>query len=218
METLFNDLTSNFRDKIIDYLPSLAAGILLLLVGWLVGWFVKRVIVRICVLLRLDRVFMRFRWGEDLSKADVRNGLYNFIGNIGYLAVFLVFTNVALSAMGMVVLSDFLREVVVFLPRFVVALAILGLGIMLASWVHRSLGRELAREDVPRAGLISRLAKIVVQLFFSAMALTELGIAREVVIIGFTTIIITLGALAVVIAAKGGNLLVEKLLAESDEE
>jgi len=218
METLVNDLTTNFRDRIIDYLPDLAAGILLLLVGWLVGWFVKRVIVRVCVLLRLDRIFLRFRWGEDLSKADVRYGLYNFIGNIGFLAVFLVFTNVALSAMGMVVLSDFLREVVVFLPRFVVALVILGLGFMLASWVHRSLGRELTREEFPRAGLVARLAKIVVQLFFSAMALTELGIAREVVIIGFTTVIITLGALAVVFAAKGGDLLVGKLLEETEEE
>ncbi len=218
METLFNDLITNFRDRIINYLPDLAAGILLLLVGWFAGWFVKRVIVRVCVLLRLDRIFMRFRWGEDLSKADVRYGLYNFIGNIGFLAAFLVFTNVALSAMGMVVLSEFLREVVVFLPRILVALSILGLGFVLASWVHRSLGRELAREDVPRAGLIARVAKIVVQLFFSAMALTELGIAREVVIIGFTTTIITLGALAIVIAAKGGNVLVERLLAESEEE
>ncbi|HLB00181.1 MAG TPA: hypothetical protein VJO14_02235 [Bacteroidota bacterium] len=50
------------------------------------------------------------------------------------------------------------------------------------------------------------------------MALTELSIATEIVLIGFTTIIITLRALAAVIAAQSGNLLVEKLLEESEEE
>jgi hypothetical protein len=50
------------------------------------------------------------------------------------------------------------------------------------------------------------------------MALTELNVAREIVIIGFTTIIMTLGVLLVVITAGGGNTLIKMLLKTFHEE
>jgi hypothetical protein len=48
-------------------------------------------------------------------------------------------------------------------------------------------------------------------LFFSAMALTELDIAREIVFIGFATIFITIGLLTVVVTAFGGKSFLKKI-------
>ena len=43
------------------------------------------------------------------------------------------------------------------------------------------------------------------------MALVELDVARTIVIIGFSSIFVTLGALTIVIAALGGKNFVEKI-------
>jgi hypothetical protein len=65
--------------------------------------------------------------------------------------------------------------------------------------------------------LMARMIKAVLLLFFSAMALVEIDIAQEIVIIGFATIIITLALLTIVITAVGGKDFIERI-GESMEE
>ena len=203
--------------EIIGYLPNLFAGILLVAVGWFLGWFLKRIIIRVAILLRLERFLTRIRWGEDLSKGDVRYGFYNFVGNIIFFVIFIIFLDHAFLTWKLTVLSDLLEKGIYFLPRMILAIAIFGIGWLIASWAAKSASKALRREEIPRASLIARLIKAVLIMLFSAMALVELNIAREIVIIGFATLFITLGLLTVVVAAVGGKNFVKKI-AESLEE
>lgn len=65
---------------------------------------------------------------------------------------------------------------------------------------------------------MSRFSRAVLVLFFSTMALTELDVAREIVVISFTAIIITLGALTIVFVARGGKGFVDRVLHTLEEE
>jgi len=214
IKTLF----SNLSEQIIGYLPSLFAGLLLLAVGWFLGWFLKRVTIRVCILLRIDRLFRRFRWMEDFSKTDVRFAVYEFIGNLVFVIVFLIFLSSALNVMYLTSLSNLLDQGILLIPHILIAAVIFGVGWLLTYWVSKGIRTALLKEEIPRAALIARFVKLVLLLFFSAMALTELNVAREIVIIGFTTIIVTLGALIVVVTARGGKTFINKVLQTFDEE
>lgn len=214
IKTLF----ANLSEKIIGYLPSLLAGLLLLVIGWMLGWFLKRIIIRLCVILRIDRLFQKFRWAEDFSKADVRLAVYEFIGNLIFVVVFLIFLSSALKVMSLTPLSNLLDMGILFIPHLFIAFIIFGAGWLITYWVSNGIRAALLKEEIPRAALIARFAKLVLLLFFSAMALAELDIAREIVVIGFATIIITLGALIVVITARGGKIFINKILQTFDEE
>lgn len=205
-------------EKIIGYLPNLFAGLILIGLGWFLGWVVKRVVVQMCILFKLDRLLRRFRWGQALSKADVRYAAYDSIGNVAFFAFFLIFLHSGLSVMNLTVLSDLLEGAVFFLPRLLVALSIFVVGWLISGWVAGAIQKALIKEDFPRATLLARFSKLVLLLFFSAMALTELNVAREIVVIGFTTIIITLGVLVVVITAGGGKTLIKMLLKTFEQE
>jgi Mechanosensitive ion channel, conserved TM helix len=218
MDSPIPDLFYNFNQKIISYLPNLFAGLLLVGIGWLLGWFAKRVVIQLCVIFRPDRILQRFRWGKGFLKADVRHALFNFTGNIAFLIVFLIFLNNALSVMQVAILSKLLEMGIFFLPRLLSFLLILGVGWVVSWFAAGAIQEALLKEEVPRATLIARFSKTVLLLFFSAMALTELNIAREIVIIGFTTIIVTLGILAIVLVALGGKTLVKKVLDTFEEE
>jgi hypothetical protein len=211
METKVQDQFIGLVDNIIGYLPSLLAGIILVLIGLLAGWIIKRILVQISILIRIDRFLKRSRWEANFTKADVRYGLYNFIGNIGFVLIFLLFLDNALIAWKLNILSDLLSKGILFLPKIIIAVSIFGLGWLLAFWAEKSILKSLYREEIPRASLISKFIKIILLLFFSAIALVELDVANEIVIIGFATIIITIGAISIVITAIGGKSFVEKI-------
>jgi len=218
MDKSIGNLLYGVGERIIDYLPSLLGGVVLLAVGWLLGWVVKRVVFHICVAFRLDRVLRAFRWGEGFSKADARYALFESIGNVAFFVVFLFLLNAALSTMQLTILSDLLRSGVLFIPKFVIALVIIGLGAAVSNRVALGIYRGLASEGVPKAKLIARLSKAVLVLFFAAMAMTELDIARQIVLIGFTTILVTICVWAVLLTGLTGRGLARRFLEGEDED
>jgi hypothetical protein len=205
-------------EQIIGYLPDLFAGLVLVVVGWFLGWFAKRVVIQVALLLRLERFLTRFRWGQDFSKGDIRHGFYNFLGNIAFLVVFLIFLDNAFRAWKLTILSNLLERGIYFFPRMIVALAVFAVGWLIASWASMSAIRALNREKVPRASLIGSFFKAVLILLFSTMALVELDIAREVVMIGFVTIFFTSGLFIVVLAAVGGKEFLHKIKKSLEEK
>jgi hypothetical protein len=211
METKITDQFIGLTDSIMAFLPNLLAGIILLLVGWVVGWFIKRLLIQLSILIRIDRFLRRSRWEADFSKADVRYGVYNLIGNIGFTLVFLLFLDNALIAWKLTMLSDLLIKGILFLPKIIIAVLIFGVGWLLAFWAETSMHKSLHRESIPRASLIARFIKVIIILFFSAISLVELDVARQIVTIGFATIIITIGAISIVITAVGGKAFIEKI-------
>lgn len=203
MDKNFQDLFYNLWQKIIGYLPNLLAGVLLLLLGWVLGWFIKRIVIQLLTVLKFDRLFTRLKWKSAISKADIRYALYNFIGNVVFFIIFLIFLNSALDAMNLLILSRLIEQGVLFIPRLLVALIIIGIGFLIASRSSGAVYHSLLKENIQNASLISRLTKFVIILFFSAMALVEIDLASEIVVIGFTTILVTISISAIIIVVAG---------------
>lgn len=195
----------DFGTQIINYLPSLLAGFILLLIGWFVGWLAKRITIQLLVVLRFEKLFMRMQWRRALSKADIRYAVFNMIGNVVFFIVFLIFLNSALDAMKLTVLSTLIQQGVVFIPKLIIALLIMGLGWIIAARISNGVYNALLKENLPHYSIISRFVKFVAILFFSSMALVEIDIAPQIVIIGFTTIMITLGIVLIAITVFSGK-------------
>lgn len=214
----FGELLHNLGSQIINFAPNLVASLLLLVLGVVTGWFVKRLVIRICVVFRLDRYLPRVRWRQALSKADVRYALYSSVGNLAFTLVFLIFLYSALIELKLTVFSGLLQQGIFFLPRLAGSFVIFAAGLFFASRIAVSTQVALLREGIPRTTLIGRFVKGSLALFFSAMALTVLDIARPVVLIGFAVIFATLGTLAVVTVAVGGKGIIRALFEEEEEK
>lgn len=195
----------DFGSQIINYLPSLLGGLILLLVGWLIGWIAKRITIQILVILRFERLFVRLQWRKALSKADIRYAIFNLIGNVVFFIVFLIFLNTGLAAMKLTVLSSLIQQGVLFIPKLIIALLILGFGWIIAGRVSNSVYNALLKENVPHYSIISRFVKFVSLLFFASMAIVVIDIATQIVVIGFTTIMITLGIITIVIIYRSSD-------------
>jgi len=207
----------DFGKQIIDYLPSLLGGIILLLIGWFAGWLAKRIIIQLLALLRFERLLVSLQWRRALLKADIRYAVFNLIGNAAFSIVFLVFLISALDAMRLTALAGLIQQGVVFIPRLIVAFIIIAIGWIVASRVSNSVYNALLKENVTHYSIVSRFVRFITVLFFTAMALVEIDIAIQIVIIGFTTIMITMGVIAIALVIYGGKSSTSNLINGDDK-
>jgi hypothetical protein len=208
MSKQLRSLFTEPMDRFINYFPQLLVGLALLVCGLLLAWFIKRLLIHLVIILKLDHFLVRSRWRAAFQKADVRYGFYDFLGNIAAFIVFLAFLDFALIAWDLKILSDALEEVISIFPRFVASLIIFGAGWLLAQGAANALFRKLSSDMIPHAARISHYAQVMLVVFFAAMSLVELDIAREIVLIGFTVIFVVLGAIAVIITVLTAKRLV----------
>lgn len=186
--------------QILAFVPALAAGLLVLVVGLLVAWLSARVVLRVMLLLRLDRVVARLGWG-GLARGDIRHTLFSLLGGAIGLLVFLIFLDNVFVIWHLTVLSRLLERFVLAVPDLLVAGLIMLLGTAVAAAVARSVRATLIEEEVERASLFAKITRAAVLTFAAALALLHLEVGRGLVIPAF---LITFGALAIAFALAVG--------------
>lgn len=192
---------ASFQTRVIDYMPTLAAGLVVVAIGLFVGWLAKRAAMRALIWLRLDRLGGRQAWRAAFSKGDVRSALYSVAGNVVMALVALVFLDNALQIWGLAVPSRMIDALLVYLPNLALVALIVGVGVMLASTLAARVEEALDEEDLPHARLIAKTFKGAVFAIVGALALWELNFAREIVLAAF---LITFGAIGIAFALAVG--------------
>lgn len=188
-------------DNIVGYLPTLLAGLIVLVLGAIAAWVVAKLVVRILIFLRLDRVIVRFGWGRALDKGDVRHSLFGLLGMILGFLVFLVFLENAIVLWKLTVLSQLLDRLIVLIPQLIVGVLILLIGWAVAGVASRAAQRALYQEEFGRARFVAKIVRAAIIVVTCAIALVELGIA-ETIVTG--ACLITFGALALSLALAFG--------------
>ena len=192
---------AEFADRFSSYLPSLAAGLVILALGIAVGWVVKRAVVRILIWLRLDRLGGRVGWRAAFAKGDVRAALYNLAGTIAMFLVVLVFLDNALQILGLTVLSRMIERLVFYLPNLGLVGLIVAVGVLLSNAVAGRVQDALELEEFARARLVGTLLKGVLLFVVGALAMWQLDFARNLVLAGF---LVAFGAMGIAFALSVG--------------
>jgi Mechanosensitive ion channel, conserved TM helix len=184
-----------------DYLPTLAAGLLVLALGVAAGWLAKRLVVRILIWLRLDRLAGQVGWRAAMGKGDVRAAFYNMLGTVAFAIVVLIFLDNALQIWGLTVLSRAIDNAVFYLPNLLLVALLAGIGSLVANLLSRQLEQALEEEELEHARLVAKLFKGVLLAIVGALVLWQLDFARQVVLAAF---LIAFGAVGVAFAVALG--------------
>lgn len=209
---------SEVMSNIVNYLPTLLAGFIVLLLGAVVAWIVSRVVVRILIFLRVDRIVVRLGWGRALEKGDVRHSLFGILGVLAGLLIFLVFLDNAVVIWKLTVLAELLEKLVHLIPQLVTAGIILLAGWGVATAVSRAVQRALVQEEFERARLASRIVRSAILVVACAIALVELDVAVTIVTGAFLIAFGALGLTFVLAFGLGSRRAVEKMLEEHQQQ
>ncbi len=193
MDTNSLDSVRDVMSNVVGYLPTLLAGFIVMVLGAIVAWIMSKLVVRILIFLRLDRVIMRLGWGRALEKGDVRHSLFALIGTVFGVLLFLVFLDNAVVIWKLTVLSELLEKLVNLIPQLITAGITLLIGWGIAGAVSRGVQRGLVQEEFERARLVARIVRAAVLVVACSIALVELDVAVTIVTGAF---LIVFGALA----------------------
>ncbi len=133
----------------------------------------------------------------EKAAAFMRLQTFGFKLNISQLVgtivewFFAIVTFIAVAnVLGLTQVTDFLSKVALYLPNVLVAILILGLGLILARFVGTLVEKGVKSSNMPAsAGALSMVAEWAIILFAVMAGLTQLGIATRLVEILFSGLI-----------------------------
>lgn len=196
---------TRFVESVADMIPRAVITISLIVVGWFMA-MILRVITR-WVLHRFgfDRICERLGVAAALKTADlpppeaVASLLVFWIVWIGFLLS-------GVDVLGFTVLQGLVNSFALFVPRLLVAVAILVTGFVLANFAWRATLLAAVNARVPSPRLLSGAVRMLVLILAAAMALDQIAVARTIVLTAFA---IAFGAvmlgLAIAFGVGGGG-------------
>jgi hypothetical protein len=201
METSWEvSLLESWR-KIASFGPSLLQLIIILILGFIIAWLLKLGVRYLLSLIKFDMLGYRLGFSSVLAKASIERTPTEVVGLMIYWCALLVFFLIALGTLNIYAVDNFIASIFGYIPRFVIAIFVFLIGYFLSRFLSRAALIGLVNAQVRSARLIASLFQILILIFFLAMAIEQLGIARGIVIVTFS---ISLGGVVLALAIAFG--------------
>ncbi len=188
--------------QIVGILPGLLLGLVILMAGFFVARIVERLVDALLDRMHFDREAAKWGVTEAVERAGAGIRPARVVGKLLFWGVMLVVILLASSALGVKNINDIFANLVGYIPSVFAAIIVIVLGMILGEFVR---GLILASaggfEGVPTLAKVAKGVVIIISVF---MALTQLGVAGDIVTTAFT-LILGAAALAVGLAFGIGN-------------
>lgn len=179
----------NLWDKFISFVPDLIGALVVFVVGWYIAKVVAKVITKILQQLRVDKLFEQSGWKEVLDKADLKLSASEFIGEILKWVLIIVFLLAAVEILGFVQFAGFLRDLILWLPNLVIAVAIFVVAVIVADILAKIARAAVERIKSGFGRITEVFTRWAVYIFAILAILIQLGIAVDLIRILFAGLI-----------------------------
>ncbi|HUK63105.1 MAG TPA: hypothetical protein VLV15_07225 [Dongiaceae bacterium] len=181
---IMSESTDRIVQGIAAFLPGLLALLLLVLAALVVGWVVRWAIRRTLQSMDFDR--RAPRWGLGLlADWGPANSASLFVARVAQWAVLAMGLLTALTAMNAAMPSQFAMSVFGYVPHLFAAIIVLVVGAMLAQFISRAALIGAVNVQVRSARVIAATVRWLVLLVAVSMALEQLQIGRDVLLLAF---------------------------------
>ncbi len=184
MEILLESLRT-FWVQLGAFLPQLIGALLILFVGWLVAKLIRRVIVKLLKMARVDVVAEKAGIEGFLAQGGGKFTTVSIIGNLFYWFIMFAVILAVLNSLNLTIAAELFNRIILYIPNVFVAVIVLVLGAMLAKFIHGMLNTFLTNIGFDGAEVISNVAKIAVFVFVGFIALEQLSIGGEILVSAF---------------------------------
>lgn len=197
---------TNFVESVAQLLPRAVVTLSIIVVGWFIAimlkWLTRWVLGRV----GFNTVCERFELAALLKAAGLPSAEALASAAVFWI-VWIGFLLSGVDVLGFAVLQGLVDGFALFVPRLLVALAILAIGYVLANVAWRATVLAAVNARVPSPRLLSGAVRALILILAAAMALDQIAVARTIVLTAFA---IAFGAvmlgLAIAFGVGGGGI------------
>ena len=170
-----------FLVQIGAFLPRLGLAVLVLVAGWLLAKAVRFAIKKGLRAINFNVLTERSGMDDFLQQGGMQGDTTSLFGVLAYWLVILAALIIAFNSLGLTYITDLLGQVVLFVPKVIVALLILAFGSYFARFVGNSVITYCKNVDIQDADFLGRLAQYAIMAFVVLIALDQIEVGGDIV-------------------------------------
>lgn len=203
LSTAVSSAIINSLAAIVNYIPSVIGGLIILTIGLVLGAVVYRIILGVLKTLQVEKMLAKYGItqieGKEIEWSEV-------LAELARWSVIIVFLIPTLQAWHLDAVNAVLSRVILYIPNVIVAVILAIVGLVFAKLGYRvaySSSRTLGKDTAHTAGLIAQTS---ITVFVTFLVLHQLGVAQELLRIlfgGFVAMLAIAGGLAFGLGGQG---------------
>jgi hypothetical protein len=190
-----------FLQQVGAFLPRLALAVAVLIAGWLAGKVIKFAVVKALRAINFNVLTERAGMDGFLKQGGIEQDTTDIFGVLVYWLVIFAALVIACNSLGLTYITDLLGQVVVFVPKVLVALVILAFGAYFAAFVGGTVVTYCRNVGIQDGDLLGRIAQYAIIVFVVLIALEQMGIGGATIRHSF---LIILGGVVLALALAFG--------------
>ena len=164
-----------------EFLPKLMIAIIVLIAGWLLAKFVKVVVIKGLQTINFHVLTEKAGIDGFLKQGGIKTGMAGVLGLLGYWLVILMTLMVAFNSLGLTYVTDLVSQVVLFIPKVVVGVLILAIGLYFARFISQTVSAYSKNVGMEDAELLGRIAQYAIMVFVVLVALDQVNVVTDII-------------------------------------
>lgn len=213
--TSFSDLNNTFMSSsqiiwrnVMDFLPTLIIALIILVIGLIVASILGQITTKIVKSLKIDKILTTMGLTEKMREANIQLSISGVVGWIVKWFIIIATLLTVANILDLNMVSQFLGDVLGYIPSVLVAVIILTIGLVVANFVSELVEKSVSMSDFITTTSIRTLktvTKWVIILFAVMAALSQLGIAPQLIQVFFTGIVMMFALAGGIAFGLGGK-------------
>lgn len=194
----FDGALSSAVDDLVSFVPKLFLFLVILVVGTFIAKWIRRIITSVLRKINFDSYIDKAGIGSHLERAGFADS-GRFVAQLLYYLIMLLVLKLSLSSFGDNPISDALDDLVGFIPKMIVAIAIIIITGLVANAVGGMLRPGLS--EVAAGDTVARIAVAAIWVIGIFAAIDQIEFAEDIVDTLFTAVV---GSLSLILVIKFG--------------
>ena len=168
---------TNALNLVFAFIPKLISFLVILLVGWIVASVVSKAVTFLLRKIGFDRLSERIGLSRLEQRMGLRMDAAGVLGKVVYWFIFLIFLVPAVDSLGLTTVSNILNQIIAYIPNVFVAILVLFLGTLAATFVADIVRGATASTNMGNPNMYAAIARWAIMGFVAIIALEQLQIA-----------------------------------------
>lgn len=215
---MFQETFSLVWGKLTQISPSIFWASFIFLIGVIISKSMERISVAFLKRIRLNKVLERMGLKETFSRIDIKLDGAKFFGEMVKWFFIILFLMISSEILGLIDLSHFLQNIIVYFPNIFVASLIFVVSVFLADFSQKVVIATLEKERITYSRFLGRSIRWIIWFFALLAILYQLKITPSLILVMFIGMVITISLALGIAFGLGGKDLAAKILKELEEK
>lgn len=192
MQRFYDTLSSTMAglfEGFVELLPSIVAALVIIIIGVLLARALGRIIAKVLHTIYLDEAAEKSGLQKMCSMIGIKIRVSNALGVLIKWFLYAITLIAAAEVLDLTQVSEFFRDVVLYIPNVIVAVVILVVGVILSNFIFTLVKETATSAKLDSAHFLATLAKWAILIFSFMAALIQLGVVSELIQILFTGLV-----------------------------